>query len=151
MLTPFIKKIFFSVVVTAPQLFYKSAFDGKLNFEYMLNFNHHIFKTDTYGYFKNQTLQNNFKVFFTPHPFVLIKVTSDYYVPNLKQFNEAYHFVDFKTSYSPKNKNYSLAFTFKNILNNQNFKQTQVSDYSTSIYNFGLIPRLITLDLSYRF
>ena len=130
------------------ELFLKSAFDGKINFQNILQFNHNTNKTNANTSFENQNLNNAFKLFYTPNKKWFSSLAYDFYKINKKA---NYSFLDLLVKYVPKNKRFSYSFNAKNILNNKHFIEVRTSDYYISTYSTNIIPRSLVLTCNYSF
>ncbi|MBB1194228.1 hypothetical protein DNC80_11200 [Flavobacterium sp. SOK18b] len=130
------------------ELFLKSAFDGQLNFQNILQFNLTKNKTNANASFENQDLNNAFKLFYTPNKKWFSSLTYDFYKINNKA---NYSFLDLLVKYIPKNKQFSYSFNAKNILNNERFIEIRSSDYYTSIYTTNIVPRSLIITCNYSF
>lgn len=126
----------------------KSAFDSKLNFQNILQFNLSKNETDANASFENQDLNNAFKLYYTPNKKWFTSFTYDFYKINKKA---NYSFLDLIVKYVPKNKQFSYSFNAKNILNNERFIEVRTSDFYTSTYSTNIIPRSILITCNYSF
>jgi hypothetical protein len=130
------------------ELFLKSAFDGKLNFQNILQFNLSKNSTDANASFENQDLNNAFKLYYTPNKKWFFSLTYDFYKINKKA---NYSFLDLIVKYVPKNKQFNYSFNAKNILNNERFIEVHTSDYYTSIYTTNIVQRSLIITCNYSF
>ena len=131
------------------ELFIKTAFDIKINFENNVKFNQIQSQSDRNQKFTNHSFNDTFKIIFKPQKQWFILLSSDYFVPNTNKMNEDYLFFDGSIKFTPKNKRFEISVIAKNILNKNNFRQVQTSDYSISVFQTNLIPRYFMLDISY--
>lgn len=130
------------------ELFLKSAFDGKLNFENIFKFNLKQTINSENKEFENKNYNNNFKILFKPNKKWFAYLIYDFYSTNQKK---EYSFIDFLVKYIPTNKNLTFNITGKNLLNNENFIEIQTSDYSTTVYGSNILPRAILVSCNYSF
>jgi len=133
------------------KLFMKTAFDGFINFENTVNLSKSISESDNSNQFINESLNNVFKIILKPTKKWFILLSSDYFLPNRNQKEENYVFLDATLRYRPKNKKIEFNLTAKNLLNETNFEQVQVSDFSTNIYRTNILPRYYLLNMTYIF
>lgn len=133
------------------ELFFKTAFDGKINFEN--TFRHRLVKSVADGgfQFKNQSIHNNFQIITKPSKRLFILFSTDYYLPNLIQKKQEYLFLDADFSYQTKNKIYDFRFKARNITNNKYFTQFDINDFSTSIFQTNLLQRHFLISVSRNF
>jgi hypothetical protein len=133
------------------KLFFKTAFDGFINFENLFNFSKAISKSDDNNGFTNEALNNKFKIILKPTKRWLVLLSSDYFLPNSKEKSQNYLFLGAAIRYRPKNKKFEFNFRANNILNENKFEQIQISDFSTSIFRTSILPRYYLLNISYSF
>ena len=133
------------------KLFAKTAFDGFFNFENTINKSKSISENENRGQLINESLNNTFKIILKPTKKWFISLSSDYFLPNGENKSEYYIFLDASIRYRPKNKKFEFNFVAKNLLNEDNFEQIQISDYSTNIYKTNIIPRYYLLNMTYNF
>lgn len=131
------------------ELFFKTAFDIKVNFENQFKIFKSISKSEGTEQFQNNSLQNTFKVILKPRKKWFVLLSSDYYIPNLDK-KDNYLFLDATIRFTP-NKIYEFSFNAKNILNKKMFSQIETTDYSTSLFQSNLIRRYYMLNISYTF
>lgn len=131
------------------ELFFKTAFDIKINFENQFKIFQSISKSEDMEQFRNNSLQNTFKVIIKPCKKWFVLLSSDYYVPNFDK-KDKYLFLDGIIRFTP-NKIYEFSFNAKNILNKKMFSQVETSDFSTTIFQSNLIKRYFMLNISYAF
>lgn len=133
------------------ELFMKTAFDLKINFENITHYNKISSRSDKTVSFANESINNTFKVIVKPDSRYFILLSSDYFLPNLKNSREHYLFLDASLRFTPKSKKFEINFTAKNILNNATFTQVETNDYSTTFFQTNLIPRYVMLSVSHNF
>lgn len=73
-----------------------------------------------------------------------------YYFGNLQQDN-TYYFLDFESQYQLKNKKVSFSIQGRNLTNTSSFRNFSISDLGTSTTETRLLPRMILLQMKYRF
>ncbi|MCF6308380.1 MAG: outer membrane beta-barrel family protein [Flavobacteriaceae bacterium] len=133
------------------QLNFRTAFRLFVNFENTINFSQSISQSDNSNEFINESLNNTFKIILKPAKKWFVLLSSDYFLPNLKQKSENYMFLDASVRFRPKNKRLEFNLIAKNLLNETNFEQIQTSDFSTNIYRTNILPRYYMLNMSYDF
>lgn len=77
--------------------------------------------------------------------------TERYFFGNLDENNNSYYFADFDARYTIKKNKLTLALSGKNLFNTKTFRTYSISDISTSIIEYRLLPRYILLKMEYRF
>lgn len=133
------------------ELHFRTAFKLFVNFENTINFSQSISQSDNSNEFLNKSLNNTFKIILKPTKKWFVLLSSDYFLPNLKQKSESYMFLDVSVRYRPKNKRLEFNLIAKNLLNETNFEQIQTSDFSTNIYRTNILPRYYLLNMTYNF
>lgn len=131
--------------------FWKSAFNFPLNFENTFNFQHSEYKSESQFAFKNNGMQNKFKILLKPNKTWFLMLSSDYYIPDTRKSNEHFLFIDATLRYKPKNKKWETELTFKNLSNEKNFKQVQTSEISTSVFSSNILPAHVLLNFYWSF
>jgi hypothetical protein len=133
------------------ELFFKSAFDRKVNFENTLR--HKLLQSKTEGGFEfnNQSIINNFQIIGRPTKRFFLLFSTDYFLPNTLKTNQSYFFIDTDITYQTKNKIYDFRFKARNITNNKTLNQFDINDYSTNYYQTNLLPRHLIISVSRNF
>ncbi|WP_394906487.1 hypothetical protein [uncultured Mesonia sp.] len=131
--------------------FWKTAFEIPLNFENTFSYRYSNSKSENQSAFINKSWQNTFKIILKPNRKWFVILSSDYYLPNTKQSDEQFFFLDATLRHRPKSKKWDASFTMRNITNENNFEQVQTSDISTTIFRSNLLPRYFLLNLSWNF
>ncbi|MEM6298768.1 MAG: hypothetical protein AAF740_08790, partial [Bacteroidota bacterium] len=128
-----------------------TAFDFPFNLFNETNYTDSRAKSEEGETFVNQSLSNRFEVVFKPKSKgrFLVKTSSELFIPDLQNQSNSFHFIDIRASYNTEKFEYSLLF--QNLLNENNFSQNFVSDFSTTIYSNNLQPRLFLIGISYSF
>lgn len=130
------------------ELFLKSAFDGKFNFENVFKYNLRLTINNENQNFENINYNNSFKLLFKPNKKWFANAVYDLYSTNQKT---KYSFIDFLIKYTPSDKRFAFSLAGKNLLNNENFIEIQTSDYYTSIYGSNIMPRTLLISCNYSF
>lgn len=133
------------------ELFFKTAFDTKINFENVVFYNRNASSVAGGNQFSNDAINHIFKTIFKPNKQLLVIASTDYFVPNRKQQRQDFLFLDASAKYSPSKKPFSFSIIGKNLLNENSFKQFQVNDYSSSMYQSNLLARYVLINVSYSF
>lgn len=133
------------------ELFIKTAFDGKLNFETTFQFKVLKSKAEGGHQFTNQNLSNNFQVIGKPFERVLFVVSTDYFVPDTQKPGQNYLFLDASLHYRSKTKTYDLRLMAKNMTNIKSLNRIDTNDYSTTSLETHLLPRQIVVSISRSF
>ncbi|TXK72485.1 hypothetical protein [Mesonia sp. HuA40] len=131
--------------------FWKTAFEIPVNFENTFSYRYSNSKSENQLAFINKSWQNTFKIILKPNRKWFVILSSDYYLPNTKQSDEQFFFLDATLRHRPKSKKWGASFTMRNITNENNFEQVQTSDISTTIFRSNLLPRYFLLNLSWNF
>jgi hypothetical protein len=131
------------------EVFLKTAFKTKVNFENKTNYIYQ--ETISESVFKNTSFQNKFKLLFKPSKQFYSDFTFEYFIPNLQNKSNNYSFISAKIWYKPKDKNWELNLSAKNLANVKSFKQFNTNDISTNINSVNLLNRFILLNFSYNF
>ncbi|MFK5889427.1 MAG: hypothetical protein QM486_01705 [Flavobacteriaceae bacterium] len=130
-------------------LFAKTAFDGFINLENSINYAKSFSQSQDNPQFSNESLNNSFKIILKPSKKSFVLISLDYFLPNKNKKSEKYIFLDTTLRYRPLNKNLEFNFVAKNLLNNNNFKQIETTDFSTIIYKTNILPRYFLINVSY--
>ncbi|MFO7743945.1 MAG: TonB-dependent receptor, partial [Psychroflexus sp.] len=65
--------------------------------------------------------------------------------------NRDYYFSDLTAMYKSKNKKLNLSLSAKNLFNTQTFRNFNITDISTSTISYRLLPRIILLNVDFKF
>ncbi|CAL2094099.1 TonB-dependent receptor [Tenacibaculum sp. 190524A02b] len=76
--------------------------------------------------------------------------TESYFFDGLTSENR-YNFVDFKTNYELIKDKLNIGLIGRNLLNTNSFESVLINDFVTSRTSYRLLPRLVLLNLEYRF
>lgn len=131
------------------ELSIKTAFDTKINFENQSTYLYSSNKSQNFGTINNSMITNTFKVKYKQSSSIFSVITGDYYIPNVRNINNDYLFLDFSINYKPKEKKYEFNLIGKNLLNNRIFSQIQTSDFSINKLQNNLISRYIYINFTY--
>ncbi len=132
-------------------LFFKTAFDGIINFENTFQHNYLQSKTEGGSQFSNQSVINNFQIIVRPTKRLFILLSTDYFITNISKAKHGYFFFDTDLTYQTKNKIYDFRFKARNITNNKILNQFEINDYSTNLFQTNLFQRHFILSVSRNF
>lgn len=133
------------------ELSINTAFEGIFNFENIFNLNYNQSQNEGSATFSNTTLNNAFKIKCNASKSWFLSLSSAYYLPNAGNSSENFLFLDFSVRYRPLKKKYEWNLLINNLLNQDNFRQVQTSDYAINIFQSNLFPRYIFLNFSINF
>jgi len=129
---------------------------------FLSGFNYHVgteFRTS-----EVKTLQNNFSNTFSntdnfsfldlsyvfSDRFNMSLNTEYYYFGNLESDND-YYFSDLSAMYITKNKKLNFGLSAKNLFDTRTFRNFNITDISTSTTSYRLLPRIILLNVNFKF
>lgn len=133
------------------ELFFKTAFDGKINFENTVRHKFLQSKTADDFHFDNQAVNNNFQIILRPLKRLFFLLSTDYFLPNTSKSKQSYFFLDTDLNYQTKNKIYDFRFKARNITNNIYLNQFDTNDYSTVDFQTNILSRHFILSVSRNF
>ena len=133
------------------KIFIKTAFDGFINFENILNLSKSISASEDSNQFTNRSLNNSFKIILKPAKKWFVLLSWDYFLPDTEDNLKKYNFLDTTLRYKPRNKKFEFNITAKNILDENNFEQIQTSDFSTNIFRTNILPRYFMINMMFNF
>ncbi|MEA5405469.1 hypothetical protein VB776_21195 [Arcicella sp. DC2W] len=133
------------------ELFIKTAFDTKINFENIFTFGQTTSKSTNSQKNRNSSFNNSSKVIIKPNKQWFFITNVDYFLPNMNNTTESLFFWDTALRYSPKTKNIEFSLAGKNITNNKYFTQLSTSDFSINSFKTNLISRYFILNVTYSF
>lgn len=130
-------------------LFYKTAFDGKINFQNTFEIINFQSSTANKYQYSNQSICNNFELLIKPIKSLFVVISTDYYVfSKSKNNNNNYFFFDSEITYRTKKKKFDFRISAKNLLNIKALNQIEINDYSMNNFETSLLPRQIIIKLS---
>jgi len=77
--------------------------------------------------------------------------TERYFFGNLENGTNVYYFSDLSAMYITKNKKLNFRLSAKNLFNTRTFRNFSISDISTSTTSYRLLPRIIMLNIDFKF
>ncbi len=122
------------------KLFFKTAFDGKFNFENEFRYSWIKSLSEASPVYVNKSLGNVFKIIVRPSKALLFLLSTDYIIPGLGEKHQDYLFFDADISYHSKNKLYDLGLRARNMSNVKYLKEVETNDYSIINYQTDLLP-----------
>ena len=128
------------------EIFYRSAFKGKINFENSIELQTSQIKS-TAGRTSYKSLNDKFKLKYRHSKTFSMVMSADYFVPNTFFRSDKYIFMDAEMKYFITKK-YSFSIIAKNILNHKNINQISISDYYNSSTQTSLLPAYLLLKIS---
>lgn len=126
----------------------RTGFDYKINFENVFSQS----KSTSKSIITNSisSLQNSFKVKWKISKNSSCNLKSDFFIPNLKNKSNTYHFLDYEYKYK-FNEKINLTLIANNILNLKTYNQVENNDFSNYTSETNLTPRLAFLVVEYSF
>jgi hypothetical protein len=131
--------------------FFKTAFDGKINFENTFEYRFLQSKTEGGLQFNNQSINNKFQIIIKPTKQFFLLLSTDYYLPTTQNNKHVYFFFDTDLAYQTKDKIYNFCLKARNVTNNKTLNQIDTNDYSTNNFQINLLPRHLMLSVSRNF
>lgn len=77
--------------------------------------------------------------------------TERYVFGNIDEQNNTYYFLDLESRYTIKKNKLSLSLTGKNLFNVSTYRNTSISDISSTTSEYRILPRYLLLTLDFRF
>lgn len=135
---------------------FNSNLEFNTTFNFPINFGSEVsysYNENRFGNAKNifKTLNNNGKIIIKPKGGMVASISSNFFNPNLDNSLNTVHFLDFRFSYRPINKNYSIVFMANNIFDNSIYNRIEVSDFFSSRYQNQLQSRLFIVSFEFSF
>lgn len=127
----------------------RSGFSGVFNYHFGSIWNTNTIKTTTENSFTDNTSFLDVSLIFSDKFDIEIQSES-YFFDNLENDNR-YYFLDMETRYEILKDKLTLNISGKNLFNTKTFKNSSISDISSSTTEYNLLPRNIMLKIEYRF
>ena len=127
----------------------RSGFSGIFNYHFGSKWNTNTIKTTIENSFTDNTSFLDVSLIFSDKFDIEIQSES-YFFGNLENDNR-YYFLDMETRYEISKDKLTLSITGKNLLNTKTFKNSSISDISSSTTEYRLLPRYVLLKMEYRF
>ncbi|MBP1637570.1 MAG: hypothetical protein H6Q18_359 [Bacteroidetes bacterium] len=131
------------------ELFIKSIFDSKINFENILRINQNYTLSADNHQFSTIDLNYTFKSILKFNKYWTVLLFSDYYRPDVQQQKVDFLFMDASVKYTSKSKIFDVNLIIKNILNKSVFTHYHTTDYSTNLSETNLEKRYIMIKFNY--
>ncbi len=126
---------------------FRTGFKKRINFENNLKLNNNKFINNDI-LFNLKTFQNDFTIKYIKNNFQM-EVNSQFFNQLSENTKNNEFFLDSKLSYKSKKIEYKLIL--QNLLNNNEFKNLNVTDFSQNSFNYNLQERYILLSATFRF
>lgn len=140
---------------TNTQLSLRSALKGFFNFNTgsILNYSKsNVSYINGTTSFDNTTLQNfidmNLKI---SKKWTAQINTEHYYFNSIKNYKKSYFFIDFSTQFNLQDNKILFTLRGHNLLNNNVFLNTSISDFSIQTQQYNLLHAYLLLEINYRF
>ena len=104
---------------------------------------------ETSPHFFCQFFRPTFKIIVKPSRQLFFIATADYFIPTMQNKNQDYLFIDALAKYAPTDKRVTFSLIAKNLLKQNRYQETYVTDYSKSLFRSDLLQGYIMLNLSY--
>ncbi len=127
----------------------RSSFTGLFNFHIGTIWQNHEMNADSESNYTDQQAFFNINLLFSSK-FDLSLQSNYYYFGNLEK-DKTYTFLDIKANYALIKDKLSLQLEGKNLLNTDQFRTYNISDIGTSVTSYRLLPRMVLLNVKYRF
>ncbi len=131
------------------ELFFKTAFDIKVNFENVVRYNVSASKTENGERFMNKSLSNTLQIVIKPTEKLFLILSQDYFLQDIQQPKNAYYFADISCRYTTSKLTWQ--FYLKNTTNTQTFQQVFVNDYANTVSQTNLLPRHFLISTYFSF
>jgi hypothetical protein len=128
----------------------KTAFDGKFNFENNFIINKNVSNSSGNNDIINESIENSAKIIAKINSRFKTFLVGNYYRQNLKLPSDNL-FLDYHLWYSFKDRKSEFRLIAMNLLDNQRFTITQISDFSRNEFVTNLIPRNFRVYFSHQF
>lgn len=127
----------------------RSGFGGIFNFHIGTNWTTNKIKTTiTNSYTNNESFLNLYFVF--NDRFNTEMEFERYYFGSIEK-DPSYYFLDFTANYKLIKNKFTLGLSGKNLFNTKTFRNFSISDIGTSTTEYRLLPRMLLLQVEYRF
>lgn len=130
----------------------KTGFLGKVNLENQIIYRNSIFGNENLNSkFRNNALQNSFKLHLKPMKRTIITTSYNYYLPDMAN-NDEYSFLDFSIMLISKNGKINYSIISKNIgVRDGVYTKVDGSDFSQTITTYNLQRPFILFSLDFNF
>lgn len=127
----------------------RSAFKGIFNFHIGSTWKTYLVNSSA----KNSFTNNNcfLDLLFRPHENLNFKIQNECYVFGHTSSNKAYYFLDFDCRYNVKKNKLSFSIEGRNLSDTRQYRSASISEISTAVSQYNLLPRSVLLKAEYRF
>ena len=130
---------------------FSTAFSIPFNFSNEFSYSRMLSKNTESEAYTINSLENLFEISIKFSKYSFVTITTDYVLPNIKNKQNAYLFLDLLFDLLTKNKKWEYTVSANNLLNKNNFEQIQTSDYSIYSSKTSILQRHFMLSISYNF
>jgi hypothetical protein len=125
-----------------------TGFTSRINFQNTFSHSSIVSKSGITN--RVEAIQNSFSMRTRISKKSIASLKSDFFIPNLSNSSNNYHFVDFEGTYKWNDK---INFTFlaNNLLNLKRFNQVENNDFSSYISQTNLTKRFFLLNMEFTF
>ena len=128
----------------------RSGFHGFFNYHFGSKWVENKIKTTINNSFTNN--ESFLDLLFNISDNFIFQIQNErYFFGNLDSKKNTYYFSDVEAKYTLKENKLSFTLSGKNLFNTNTFKTFSISDISTSITEYQLLPRYVLLKVKYRF
>lgn len=128
---------------------FRSGYKGLLNYHVGTTWNYfEIFTERNSSYYNNMTFLDLDIAFNNK---LNLQLKSEKYSFDNGQFNDSYYFVDIDLTYKILKNKGVLSLIGNNLLNTEQFRNVVITDLSTSINDYRIIPRYLMLKFEFRY
>ncbi len=128
------------------ELFYRSVFNGKFNFENSIVYRHTQTNSLSMSN-KLNSMNDKFRIKYKHSSNIYLLISADYYMPNNSNKKVSYLFLDAEVKYN-NGKKYTCSLSAKNILNYKTFDQYSINDFYSTTSKTSLLPGYVILKFS---
>lgn len=134
------------------RFFWKTAFDGMVNFENVAEYTYMGSVTETQSnWFTNTSLSNAVKVISKVSQTFTSLFTCEVLIPDFENRSSNLVFFDFMARYTHRSAKWAAYFSVRNMSNVSFYQVVDTNDVSTSILATNILPRQILAGLSLSF
>lgn len=132
------------------QVYIRTGFQSHLNFENKIMFSNNNYSNNYNSSSSFSSFQNDFKIKYLKDDFQFT-INSQFFKPDLNQNISGDLFLDVNLSYSPKNSKIEYLLKANNLLNKKIYRNINISDFSTSIFQHNLQKRFILFSIQFKY
>jgi hypothetical protein len=135
----------FNLILTA-----NTSFDIPFNIGFTTDFNFTEFST-TGNSFNFNTYKQDVHIHYKLSKELILKSSSNFFIPNLANTSENFNFLDVEAFYRPKSSKIEYNIVLSNLLNTNIFTAVNQSDFEQTISSTQLLGRYSALAVSFSF